>query len=149
MRSSTSIRVCRAGAFVLLLLFGAASAAATDARLPLSIGVHVFQVEVAATPRERERGLMGRTRLPDNGGMLFVFDRTGQHCFWMRNTPLPLSIAFIDDGGRIVDLADMRPHSDRLHCPSTDVRFALEVQQGEFRRRGIAPGAQIVGLPSR
>ena len=90
---------------------------------------------------------MGRTHLPADGGMLFVFERPGRHCFWMRDTPLPLSIAFIDAAGRIVSLADMQPRSETLHCPGTDVRYALEVRQGEFQRRGIALHAQVDGLP--
>ena len=131
----------------LLLLCAAAGATATDTRLPIRIGPHVFQVEIAATPQQRERGLMGRTRLPENGGMLFIFDNTGRHCFWMRNTPLPLSIAFIDDAGRIANLADMQPHTETLHCPTSAIRYALEVPQGGFQQRGIVPGAMMYGLP--
>jgi hypothetical protein len=134
------------GAFALLLLFGT-TAAASDARLPLRIGPHAFQVELAATPSQRERGLMGRTHLPADGGMLFVFEQPGRHCFWMRDTPLPLSIAFIDAAGRIAGLADMQPRSETLHCPATDVRYALEVRQGEFQRRGITARDQVDGLP--
>jgi len=146
MRYSGRLGAGRHGALALLVSC-AAGAAANDAPLPLRIGPHVFQVEVAATPQQRERGLMGRTPLPADGGMLFVFGQAGRHCFWMRDTPLPLSIAFADDRGRIVTLADMQPHSDTLHCPGADARYALEVPQGEFRRRGIAAGAQIDGLP--
>ncbi len=79
--------------------------------------------------------------------MLFVFERPGRQCFWMRDTLLPLSIAFIDSTGRIARLADMQPQTDTRHCPGADVRFALEVRQGEFRRRGITPGALVEGLP--
>lgn len=124
-----------------------AGAAAGDARLPLRIGEHVFRVELAATPRERGQGLMGRTRLSADAGMLFVFERADRHCFWMRNTPLPLSIAFVEAGGRIVELADMQPNSEALHCPATEVRYALELMQGGFRQRGIVAGAQVDGLP--
>jgi uncharacterized membrane protein (UPF0127 family) len=138
----------RYSALVLILSCGAASAAADNSQLlPLRVGAHTFQVEVAATPQQRERGLMGRTRLAVNGGMLFVFERAAQYCFWMRNTPLPLSIAFVDASGRIASLADMQPYSNDLHCPATAVRYALEVPQGEFRQLGIAAGAQIDGLP--
>lgn len=115
--------------------------------LALHIGPHVFQVEVAATPHERAQGLMGRTYLATDGGMLFVFNRPGRHCFWMRDTPLPLSIAFIDATGDIIRLADMEPRTETPHCPSTDIRYALEVRQGEFQRRGIRPHAQVNGLP--
>ncbi len=107
----------------------------------------LFEVEVAATPQQRERGLMQRDALPANGGMLFVFEQAGRHCFWMRNTPLPLSIAFADTSGRIINLADMQPLTDTFHCASADARYALEVAQGGFQRRGIVPGNQITGLP--
>ena len=136
----------RAVALVALVLF-VVPVAARDALVPLGIGMHVFKVEVAATPVERARGLMERTRLPANGGMLFVFETADRHCFWMRNTPLPLSIAFIDASGRIVALADMAPRSDALHCPPSEVRYALEIAQGGFATRGIAPGARVDGLP--
>jgi len=143
MPSSASINIGYAGVLALLLCGTAASAA----QLPLRIGPHAFQVEVAATPQQRQRGLMGRTHLAADGGMLFVFEQPGRHCFWMRDTPLPLSIAFIDAAGRIASLADMQPRSDSLHCPNTEVRYALEVRQGEFQRRGITPRAQVDGLP--
>ncbi len=132
---------------LMVLLCGAAGAAEDTARPTLHIGPHVFRVEVADTPRERGRGLMGRTHVPADGGMLFVFERPGRPCFWMRDTPLPLSIAFIDATGRIASLADMQPRTDTLHCPGTDVRYALEVRQGEFQRRGISPRARVDGLP--
>lgn len=135
-----------AGLGALLLLFGT-TAAASDARLPLRIGPHAFQVELATTPSQRERGLMGRTHLPADGGMLFVFEQPGRHCFWMRDTPLPLSIAFINPAGRIASLADMQPRSETPHCPPVDIRYALEVRQGEFQRRGITARAQLEGLP--
>ena len=147
MRCSAFIKNSRCSAFALLLLCAVASAAGGDARVPLHIGPHAFRVEVAATAQQRQHGLMGRTHLPADGGMLFVFEHPGRHCFWMRDTPLPLSIAFIDAGGRIVGLADMQPRSETQHCPGTDVRYALEVRQGEFQRRGIAPRAQVGGLP--
>jgi uncharacterized protein len=150
MRSSAAIAGGRfgalAGALALAAVCGAAGAT-EDARLPLRIGPHDFQVELASTPQQRQRGLMGRTHLAADGGMLFVFEQPGRHCFWMRDTPLPLSIAFIDPAGRIAGLADMQPRTENLHCPGTDVRYALEVRQGEFQRRGIAPRAQVDGLP--
>jgi uncharacterized protein len=140
--SSAATRTCHALA---LLLLGGAAVAADG--VPLRIGPHAFQVELATTPQQRARGLMGRTHLAADGGMLFVFEQSGRHCFWMRDTPLPLSIAFIDAAGRIAELADMQPRSEALHCPGTEIRYALEVRQGEFQRRGIAPRAQVDGLP--
>lgn len=137
----------RCSAFALLLLCGSAAAADTDALLPLQIGPHVFRVEVADTPRERTQGLKGRTSLPADGGMLFVLERPGRTCFWMRDTPLPLSIAFIDAAGRIIGFADMQLGTETLHCASKDAHYALEVRQGEFERRGIALRALVGGLP--
>ncbi|MBU1224282.1 MAG: DUF192 domain-containing protein [Gammaproteobacteria bacterium] len=134
-------------ALALVVLCGSASSAASDVRLPLRIGPHAFQVEVAATEQQRQRGLMGRTHLPADGGMLFVFEEPGRHCFWMRDTPLPLSIAFIDAAGRIAGLADMQPRSETPHCPPAEIRYALEVRQGEFQRRGITARDQVEGLP--
>jgi uncharacterized membrane protein (UPF0127 family) len=90
---------------------------------------------------------MGRTHIAADGGMLFVFEQPGRHCFWMRDTLLPLSIAFIDSSGRIASLADMQPRTATPHCPGADVRYALEVRQGEFARRDIKPRAQVDGLP--
>jgi uncharacterized membrane protein (UPF0127 family) len=131
-----------------LILLAALLAGPTIAdTLPLRVGPHAFQAEVAATPAQRARGLMGRTHLAADAAMLFVFEAPGRHCFWMRDTPLPLSIAFVDAAGRIVGLADMTPRSDAQHCPGTDVRYALEVRQGEFQRRGIRPGMPVEGLP--
>jgi uncharacterized protein len=139
-------------AHLAVLLAAAALAASADSAVPLPwlqlhAGEQAFTVEVARTPQQRARGLMGRTRLDDGAGMLFVFESAARHCFWMRNTPLPLSIAFVDTDGRIVSLADMQPHSETLHCPPADIRYALEVKQGAFQRRGIAAGTRVDGLP--
>jgi uncharacterized protein len=145
MRCKTAFKI--GGVLALIAFCSAANAADDNAGLPLRIGPHAFQVELAATERQRQHGLMGRTHLAADGGMLFVFEQPGRHCFWMRDTPLPLSVAFIDAAGRIASLADMQPRSETLHCPSTDVRYALEVRQGEFQRRGITPRMQVDGLP--
>ncbi len=145
MRSSAFARPLSLQALALLLVCCAPAAGA--AQPILHIGPHVFQVEVADTPRERTQGLMGRTYLPADGGMLFVFEHPGRYCFWMRDTLLPLSIAFIDPTGRIASLADMQPRTEARHCPGADIRYALEVRQGEFQRRGITPHMQVDGLP--
>ncbi len=132
--------------FGLALLLASAVAQAED-RLPLVVAGQRIQVEVAATPQARQRGLMGRTYLPADSGMLFVFEAPGRYCFWMHDTPLPLSIAFIDDTGRVVGFADMQPRTDTPHCPPAEVRYALEVAQGSFLRQRLAPGARVQGLP--
>ena len=132
------------------LLAAASLVAAADSPLPrlqLHAGVHAFNVEVVSTPQQRALGLMGRTRLEDNAGMLFVFEQKGTHCFWMKNTLLPLSIAFLADDGHIVSIDDMQPQTLDFHCPLAPVRYALEVKQGGFRSRGIRPGMRILGGP--
>jgi len=147
MRYSASIQTGRAFTLALLLLCGTAHAAGNDARLPLRIGPHVFQVERAATPQQRARGLMGRTHLAADGGMLFVFEQPGRHCFWMRDTPLPLSIAFIDAKGRIINIEDMAPQVERTTWSTAPALYALEMKKGWFAQKGIGPGAEVKGLP--
>ncbi|HZC83473.1 MAG TPA: DUF192 domain-containing protein [Rubrobacter sp.] len=97
-------------------------------------------VEIAATDAERERGLMGRTALAEDAGMLFVFDQEQQLSFWMKDTLIPLSIAYIDGGGRIVDIQDMQPLDETPHPSAEPARYALEVNQGFFAARGIQVG---------
>ncbi|MDT3705948.1 MAG: DUF192 domain-containing protein [Thiobacillus sp.] len=127
----------RLRAHLALLLALASSATAADLsaplpRLKLFAGPHAFEVEVAATPQQRNRGLTGRAQLADGAGMLFVFEKADRHCFWMKDTPLALSIAFLADDGTIVGIADMQPRTRELHCATVPVRFALEVKQGDF-----------------
>ena len=112
----------------------------------LTIGAQVVTAEVAATDKTRQIGLMYRFSLPPDHGMLFVHDAPRMLSFWMRNTYVPLSIAFIDAKGRIVNIEDMAPKTEDSHCAKRPVRFALEMEQGWFARRGIAAG-QRLGLP--
>jgi uncharacterized membrane protein (UPF0127 family) len=112
----------------------------------LNAGMHVIQAEVAATPETRTTGLMYRKTLAPNHGMLFVFEQANVQCFWMRNTFIPLSIAFLLDDGTIVNIADMKPQSDDSHCSSKPVRLALEMEQGWFAARAMTPGKKILGL---
>jgi uncharacterized membrane protein (UPF0127 family) len=102
------------------------------------------RVEVADEPSERSQGLMGRAPLPDDTGMLFVFESAGAWCFWMRDTPSPLSIAFARPDGRVVAIEDMQPFDEALHCPPEPVQLALEVPQGYFARRGVQVGDTLV-----
>jgi uncharacterized protein len=113
----------------------------------LSAGIHVIRAEVAADFTTRMTGLMHRKSLPPNGGMLFIFDEESIHCMWMKNTLIPLSVAFIDDQGAIVNIADMEPHSEQSHCATTPARYALEMNRGWFAARGIKPGSRIGGIP--
>lgn len=123
-----------------------AEAASPNPKLPqieIRAGMHLIKAEVADEPGTRMRGLMMRERLGTNEGMLFVFPDKAGHCFWMRNTLVPLSIAFLDDDGTIANIADMTPKSEQSHCPTRSVRYALEMEQGWFARRGIKPGARL------
>lgn len=115
----------------------------------LVIKNHIVQAEIAATDASRAYGLMNRASLPESHGMLFVYDRPSAMCFWMKNTPLPLSIAFIDASGRIVTIADMQPLSLDSHCPTEPALYALEMEQGWFAQREIRVGEPVMGLPAR
>jgi len=115
-------------------------------RLPmveLQAGMHLIRAELAEEPSTRARGLMMRERLGNNEGMLFVFPEKAGHCFWMRNTLIPLSIAFLDDDGTVVNIADMDPRSEQSHCPAKPIRFALEMERGWFATRGLASGTKL------
>ena len=131
------------------LAIAAAPALAQQPPLPaveLGAGMHVIRAEVADNNSSRARGLMRRTSLPPNGGMLFVFDEDAIHCMWMKNTLIPLSVAFIDERGAIINIADMQPHSEQSHCAARPARYALEMTQGWFAQRGIRAGARLRGL---
>lgn len=116
-------------------------------RTDLSAGMYRIDAQVAATPEQREIGLMFRRDMPPHEGMLFVFQRPGMQCFWMRNTLLPLTAAFVADDGTIVNLADMQPQSDTSHCSAKPVRYVLEMHQGWFAQRGIQSGSRLSGEP--
>jgi uncharacterized membrane protein (UPF0127 family) len=115
--------------------------------VPLTAGMYAIQAEVAASDAARERGLMFRQSMPANAGMLFIFEQKAGHCFWMKNTDLPLSIAFLADDGTIVNIEDMRPQTEDNHCPKAAIRYALEMNKGWFAQKGIKAGAKIGGLP--
>jgi uncharacterized protein len=138
--------------FVGLVSLGAQAQSGPQPKLPttpLTIGIHVVQAELAVTPEQQATGMMFRTSMGTNEGMLFVNDDVGVRCFWMRNTLVPLTIAFIADDGTIVNTADMEPRSEKSHCSAQPVRFALEMNLGWFAKRGIKPGAKISGKPFR
>ena len=132
------------------LLAGTASLAAPAASaLDLTVGIHLISAEVARTDEQRERGLMFRESMPTNHGMLFVFDQDGKQCMWMRNTPLPLAVAFLDADGTIANVEEMRPNTDSIHCSVRPVRYALEMNAKWFEQRKIKAGHAIRGLPAR
>jgi len=113
----------------------------------LSAGMHLLNVQLAQTPQERQIGLMFRKDMPAHEGMLFVFEQPATQCFWMRNTLLPLTAAFVADDGTIVNLADMKPQTDDSHCSLKPVRFVLEMNQGWFAKRNIQAGYKLGGAP--
>jgi uncharacterized membrane protein (UPF0127 family) len=145
------LRATLGAAIVTLTCSGAArSQDGPQPRLPtleLSAGMHVIRAELAITPAQQASGMMFRHEMGANEGMLFVNDDLGVRCFWMRNTLLPLTIAFIADDGTIVNLADMAPRSEASHCSAQPVRYALEMRQGWFAKRGLKAGLKLRGKP--
>ena len=114
-------------------------------RIQLQAGMHQMQVQVASNPDQRAIGLMHRAEMPQAEGMLFAFEQASQQCFWMKNTLLPLTAAFIADDGTIVNLADMKPQTLDAHCSDQPVRWVLEMNQGWFAKRGIKEGFKLQG----
>ncbi|MFV5215117.1 DUF192 domain-containing protein [Azonexus caeni] len=130
-------------------LAGVAGLAAAGEAMPvieLSAGMHRIEAEVAAEDRHRQTGLMLREAMPAQRGMLFVFPQENTHCMWMRNTLIPLSVAFIDREGYIINIEEMAPKTEDNHCAKLPARYALEMNQGWFAKRGIARGARLRGL---
>ena len=116
-------------------------------RTKISAGMHQIDTQLAMTPTERQIGLMNRPSMPNHEGMLFVFEQPTKQCFWMKNTLLPLTAAFIADDGTIVNLEDMKPQTLESHCSTKEVRYVLEMNQGWFAKRGIKPGSKLLGAP--
>ena len=135
---------------VLLSLPAAQAQSGPQPRLPtinLQAGIHVIKTELAITPEQQQVGMMFRREMGTNEGMLFISEDLSQRCFWMRNTLVPLTIAFLADDGTIVNLADMDAQSERSHCSAKPVRFALEMNRGWFAKRGLKAGAKLKGKP--
>ena len=118
-------------------------------RTQLTVGMHRIDAQIAATDAQRATGLMSRTSMPEGEGMLFVFERAGVQCFWMKNTLIPLTAAFIAGDGSITNLADMQPQSEDNHCSTAPVRYVLEMNQGWFAQRHIRAGHTVRGLPGQ
>jgi len=131
----------------LVFLAGPASVHASEPLLKLQIGGARVVAEYARSPAERERGLMERTEMPADHGMLFRFDDFRRHCLWMKNTPLPLSAAFMDEEGRIVDIIDLQPLDTSIRCSQEPARYALEMNQGWFEAKEIKVGERVRGIP--
>jgi uncharacterized protein len=116
-------------------------------RVRLSAGMHQIDAQVAQTHEQRMTGLMHRKEMPQHEGMLFVFEQPAQQCFWMKNTLLPLSVAFLADDGTVVNIEEMKPQTLDSHCSQQPVRYVLEMNTGWFAKKGIKPGAKIAGGP--
>lgn len=129
-----------------LLALSALSACADMPTLELGVGMYRIKAEVAHTNAARMTGLMHRTEMPSDSGMLFVFTRAAKHCMWMRNTLIPLSVAFIDDKGHIINIADMQPQTETSHCAERPARYALETNIGWFAARKLQAGTRIAGI---
>src|SRR5258706_1307294 len=133
----------------LVLVAALALAAGAHAQVPeigLSINGHQLTAEVARTDPTRTEGLMHRRILPESRGMLFVFRQVEVHAMWMMNTHIPLSVAFLDANGVIINIEDMTPHTQDTHPAARPAKYALEVNQGWFKKRGIKPGARVDGV---
>ncbi len=112
----------------------------------LGVGMYRIEAEVAHTNQMRQIGLMNRRAMPPQRGMVFVFPTLAAHCMWMKNTYLPLSVAFLDSRGRVLNIEDMQPHTEDNHCAAAPARFALEMNLGWFRERGVKPGDTVRGI---
>ncbi len=141
MRRTTLSRLRRV--LMLGLLVGALTGCSGEETVALPVGDHVFQVEIADTPESRQQGLMFREDLGSDEGMLFVFPDSQVRSFWMKNTPLPLSIAYISAEGRILEIRHMEPYSEQPVRSRFPARYALEVNRGRFSEVGITPGDEI------
>jgi len=116
-------------------------------RVKLGAGMHQIDAQLALTPEQRQIGLMFRAEMPQHEGMLFMFEEPAQQCFWMKNTLMPLTAAFVADDGTIVNLVDMQPQTTDSHCSAKPVRFVLEMNQGWFAKRAIKAGFRLTGKP--
>jgi uncharacterized protein len=146
-RTSRRVALVHGLAALLLAATGAFAQNAPQTLRPvtLSAGIHNISAMVAQTPDERSTGLMFRSQMAPNEGMIFVFEDAAQQCFWMKNTLLPLSAAFVADDGMIVNIEDMAPQTLDSHCSKKPVRYVLEMHKGWFAKRGIQPGQKLAG----
>lgn len=114
--------------------------------IELTAGFHRIEAEVAATDQNRQTGLMQRKSMALQHGMLFVFPQPNTYCMWMRNTLIPLSVAFLDDEGKIINIEDMQPQTEDNHCARRPARYALEMNLGWFSQRGLKVGVRLNGI---
>ena len=131
---------------LIVSLIATAHAQTPMPRMELTAGFYRIEAEVAANQKNRMQGLMHRRSMQPNEGMIFVFTQEERHCMWMRNTFLPLSVAFLDSEGRILNIENMEPQTEDNHCAVAPARFALEMNKGWFAGKGIKPGQRIGGI---
>ena len=153
-RLSTCLSFSTFMALMSALLWASLAAAQDSAqthlpRIKLQAGMYQIDAQVAQTPEQRSTGLMFRSDMPAHEGMLFVFEQPATQCFWMKNTLIPLTAAFVSDDGTIVNLADMKPQTTDSHCSTKPVRFVLEMNQGWFAKRGLKAGSKLSGVAFR
>ncbi|HZG22677.1 MAG TPA: DUF192 domain-containing protein [Herbaspirillum sp.] len=153
MRQSSLSRLfqCTTAALLAVGCIASASAQTPSVRkfptTQLNIGIHLIKAEVAKTEAEREQGLMFRDRMADNEGMLFLFGQPAGVCMWMKNTLIPLSVAFMDEKGVIINIEEMKEQTLDSHCAKRAAVYALEMNKGWFKQKNIKPGTKIEGLP--
>ena len=150
MNSTRPFDTFRIARFLLLVAVALAAPARADTALKvtrLKLGQHSLKVEVARTDAERAKGLMHREKLGRDDGMLFIFDERAYHSMWMKDTLIPLSVAFVDDGGTILNILDMEPHSLQSHMSAGPSLYAIETNKGWFREKGVKAGDKVTGLP--
>ncbi len=120
--------------------------AATLPLIRLTLGSASLDVEVASNKAQRSLGLMNRLSMPESRGMLFVYPAPAYFCMWMKNTKVPLSVAFIDAQGQVINIEDMAPQTETNHCTQRNATYALEANRGWFAKHGVVAGSQVVGL---
>ncbi|MBV8665298.1 MAG: DUF192 domain-containing protein [Burkholderiaceae bacterium] len=140
-------RIIRALTVASALLASASQAQTQFPVTTLNAGINLIKAEVAVSEAQREQGLMFREKLGPNEGMVFLFGAPQQVCMWMKNTLIPLSVAFIDQSGSIVNIEEMKEQTLDSHCGAQKVSYALEMTSGWFKQKGIKPGMNIGGLP--
>lgn len=140
------MRTARSVAFLALLWLAAAAAAQQLPEIALAVNGHKLMAEVASTDPARMQGLMYRRIMPEDRGMLFVFPDAALHAMWMMNTYIPLSVAFLDERGAIINIEDMKPQTQDTHPAAKPAKYALEMNLGWFKKRGIKPGAKVEGI---